>query len=122
MKALYIVNGYSAQELALIERAKQEMGNYIEVVELSTLQEPLKKLVRSTPALIIVNDDLQGENLISEGVDGKLLATAMLYKRMEEEDLAIHQQETHRLDNLINIEKTKAIDDYTAELLEGGLL
>jgi hypothetical protein len=69
-----------------------------------------------------VNDDLQGENLTSEGVDGQLLATAMLYKRFEEEEASIHNAQSARLDNMINAERTKAIDDYTLELIDGGLI
>lgn len=122
MKALYIVNNFSTQEMKLIDRVKQEVGGYIEIIQLSDAPKEIKDLVRTTPALIIASDDLQGDNLLAEGIDGKLVVTAMLYKRLEEEELAIHQQETHRLDNLIKIENTRAIDNYTIELIEGGLL
>jgi hypothetical protein len=98
------------------------MQSYIEVVSVFDLPDPLKRLVYATPALIPVTDDLQGDGLMAEGVDGKLLATAMLYRRLEEEEAAIHQAETHRLDNMIAAEKTAAVDQYTLELVEGGLI
>ena len=41
---------------------------------------------------------------------------------MQEEDLNIYQAETYRIDNLIKKEKIKAIDDYTLELIEGGII
>jgi hypothetical protein len=122
MKVLFIYNPYNNKELDIIERAKQEMGSYIEVKSIEEVSQAVKNYVRATPALIVVNDDLQGEGLLSEGVDGKLIATAMLYKRLEEEELAIHQAETFRLDNMIKIENTRAIDNYTLSLIEGGFL
>jgi hypothetical protein len=60
--------------------------------------------------------------LTAEGTDGKLLATARLYKRLEEEELAIHQAATNRLDNMVKTEKQNAIDAYTLELVDGGIL
>lgn len=122
MKALYIYNPHSAPEIALIERAQHEMATYIEIVSVDDLPDMLKRLVSATPALITVTDDMQGAGLTAEGVDGKLLATAALYKRLQEEELAIHQAETHRLDNLIQAEKTTAIDTYTLELISGGVI
>lgn len=122
MKALFVYNSYSQTELQVIERAKLEMGNMIDVVDVNQISPELKQYVMTTPALIAITEDLQGSNLTSDGTDGNLIVTAMLNKRMEEEDLAVHQSTTHRLDNLIGIEKTKAIDAYTVELLEGGLL
>jgi hypothetical protein len=122
MKALYIYNPHSAPELDLIQRAQNEMGSYIEAISVDNLPELMRRFVRATPALIPVNDDLQGENLTSEGVDGQLLATAMLYKRLEEEEASIHNAQSARLDNMINAERTKAIDDYTLELIDGGLI
>lgn len=121
MKALYITNKFSSKEISLVERAKNELGDIITIVDVNDIPDMLRYFIRSTPALIVVNDDLQGDKLMDE-TDGKLLVTAMLNKRMEEEDLAIHQQETHRLDNLINMEKLNAIDEYTMSLIDGGIL
>ena len=122
MKALYIYNPNSASELLLIERAQEEMGSYIAVISIDDLSQETKSLVRTTPALLIVSDDLQGEELTKEDVDGQLVVTGMLYKRLEEEELCIHQAETNRVDCLIETEKTKAIDDYTEELILSGVI
>jgi len=122
MKALYIYNPHSLNELSLIERAKTEMATYVDIVSLDEIPDMLKKYVRATPALIVINDDLQGDGLTATGTDGQLLATAMLYKRLDEEEVAIYNQNNARLDSMINAEKNKAIDDYTLSLIEEGII
>lgn len=122
MKALYIYNPHSAQEVAQIERATTEMLNIVDQVEAIDVDTAKQHFhIHSTPALIVIRDDLQGTHLLDE-VNGQLRITAELYKAMEEEDLNLHQAETHRLDNLINIEVTNAIDNYTLELIDGGVI
>lgn len=121
MKALYIYNPHSAYELALIERVQTELGSYVEVVAFPDAPQMVKNLVRETPALISADEYLQGQYLLDDA-DGQLLITAIMYQRMEADELAIHESKTHRLDNFINSEKDQAIDDYTAELLEGGII
>lgn len=98
------------------------MSTYIEIIPFDELPDMLRRFIRATPALIPVTDDLQGDKLLSESVDGRLLATAMIYKRLEEEESAIHQARTHRLDNMINLEKTRAVDEYTLELINGSVI
>ena len=122
MKALYIYNPHSANELLLIERAKSEMDGYVMVISIDDVAQDIKNLVRATPTLIIVSDDLQGEELTKEGVDGNLLSTAILCKRLEEEELAVHQSETYRLDNFVKGENIKAIDNFTMDLILGGVI
>lgn len=97
------------------------MGGYITVMPIDEAPDALRRLVRATPALITAEDHLQGDALLNDA-DGQLLATATLYQRLEQEEAAIHQAETHRLDNMINAEKATAIDGYTLELLDGGVL
>lgn len=122
MKAIFIYNDHSANERAIIERAEREMETYITVIPLSQVQDPIRSFVRSTPCLITITDEMQGENLMEDGADGQLIVTAKLYKRLEEEEREVHQQETHRLDNMINAEKTTVIDTYTMDLvIEGGI-
>lgn len=120
MKALFIYNPHSSSERSIIARAEKEMTPYIEVKSIEDIEE-LKNCIRITPALIPITDDLQGENLL-ETIDSQLLATAMLYKRLEEEEQAIHKKETHRLDNMINNERNNTIDDYTMELIIEGVI
>lgn len=122
MKALYVYNQYSNSEMANLDRANSEIGYVIDFIEVNALPEILKNYVRATPALLVFSDDLQGANLLGEGVDGNLLVTAMLYKRMEEEELAIHQAATNRLDNMIRIETIKAQDALMDDLIERGVL
>lgn len=122
MKALYIYNPHTSVEIDLIERANSEMGSYITCISLDEVSVDIKSLVSKTPALIIITDDLQGENLLKENVDGQLLATASLYKRLDEEEKTIHNQENQRLDAMINNEKNKVKDSQMLELIEGGLI
>ena len=123
MKAFFVSSVHSLKQRDMVARALNEMGTHI--TEIQTLDEDKAKEVfgiRATPALIILRDDLQGEHLLDETVDGQLVVTAELIKAMEEEDLAIHQKATHRMDNFIKAENNKAVDDYTLELINGGVI
>jgi hypothetical protein len=122
MKAIYIYNPHNISEVDLLDRVNAELAGNIESLSIDSAPNILKRLVRETPALISADEHLQGQQLLDEGVDGKLLITAIMHQRIEADELAIHQAETHRLDNLIEAEKTQAIDDYTLELIEGGVL
>jgi len=123
LRTLFIYNPYSASEIKILDRVRQEFSSHVEEVEVTDF-ENIKNIykIRTTPALIIIRDDLQGSHLITDGDDGSLRATAELVKTMQEEDLNIYQAETYRIDNLIKKEKIKAIDDYTLELIEGGII
>ena len=122
MKTLYIYNPHSAIEVELIEKVQLQLGGYVEIVDVSTASDEVRKLVRATPALIIAPDYLQGEELLKDGVDKDLLILAEMYKALEADEIAVHELETNRLDVFINSEKENAIDDYTLSLIEGGLL
>lgn len=122
MKALYIYNPYNAQEITLIERVKSELWGYVQVVPIDEAPNLIRSIVRETPALISADEHLQGENLIKDGVDGKLLLTAIMYQRMEADEDALFDQSTVRLDNFVKGENTKAIDHYTLELVDGGII
>ncbi|MCD9020514.1 hypothetical protein [Cohnella silvisoli] len=122
MRAIYIYNPHSAPEVALISRVQTELGGYIEIVPIDEAPDLVRRLVRETPAFISADEHLQGQELLSDGVDGKLLLTAILYQRMETDELAIHQAETHRLDNLINAEKATAQDELLEDLLNREVL
>ena len=122
MKALYIYNPHSSIEVGLIERVKTEMGGYVELLDVASVPNELKKLVRATPAIVFAPDYLQGEELTNESVDSGLLLISEMYKELEADELAIHNQETLRLDQFVNGEKQTAIDDYTMDLIIGGVI
>ena len=122
MKALYIYNPHSSIEVGLIERVKTEMGGYVELLDVASVPNELKKLVRATPAIIFAPDYLQGEELTNENVDSGLLLISEMYKELEADELAIHNQETQRLDQFVNGEKQVAIDEYTMDLIIGGVI
>jgi hypothetical protein len=122
LKAIYIYNPYSAQEVTLIERAKSEMSTHVEELEVIDFESAKNRFkIRATPALIVIRDDLQGEILLNE-VNGKLRVTAELYKMLEEEERNIHQAEMHRIDNLIIREVQKGQDDLLEDMLSRGVL
>lgn len=123
MKLLVIYSQHDPKQLEIIERVKAENSTIIDeivVLELEKAQELFH--IRATPALIPICDHWQGDKLIGEGVDGKLLVTALVSKLMEDEELSIHQAETHRLDNLINAEKQAAQDALMDDLIERKVL
>jgi hypothetical protein len=122
MKTLYIYNPHSTIEVETIEKVKSQLGGYLECRSVFEIDSDLKKLVRATPALILAPDYLQGEELLADGVDSELLIIAEMYKALETDELAIHNQETQRLDQFINEEKTNAVDEYTMELIMSEVL
>ena len=123
MRIIYIYNPYSAKEVEMLESIKNELGLAVESIQVENILEVRDKYpIRATPALIPICDHWQGEQLLDEGIDGKLLVAALANKILEEEELTIHNQETYRLDNFVNKEKVKAIDDYTLDLIDGGII
>jgi hypothetical protein len=72
--------------------------------------------------VIIIREDLQGENLMGEGVDGKLLMSAMVVKQTEEEELVFHNAQHNRMDNYIKARKNEAIDEILDDMLDRGVL
>ena len=63
MKALFIYNPYSASEIKILDRVRQEFSSHVEEVEVTDF-ENIKNIykIRTTPALIIIRDDLQGSH------------------------------------------------------------
>lgn len=124
MKAIYIYNPHDSNEVILLDRARVELGTYIQdiqAVDFQTVRDTFQ--VAQTPALILIREDLQGTNLLDE-VNGQLRVTAELWAAIQQEELVIHQAETHRIDNIINSEVKVKMDSNAAELdsLIGGLL
>ncbi len=122
MKALFIYNQHSAEDIEIMERAKIEMSGYVEIIEINEASPELRRIIRATPALIPVVDDLQGDYIKGEGIDGQLIATTAMYKWLQKEELVVHNQETERLDNFVKGEQIKAIDDYTMDLILEGVI
>lgn len=120
MKVLFIYSKHSEDDRKIMETAKQDMPTYIEFVELNQASQELRNLIRATPAIIPIVDDMQGEYIKGNGVDGKLIAVVAMNKWLEKEEKIIHNQKTERLDNFITHKKTEAIDNYTEELITGG--
>lgn len=122
MKALYIYNQHASREVQLIEKVQNQLGSYVTLIDISNATQELRNLVRATPALIFAPDYLQGEELLKDGVDGEILVLAEMYKKLEQDELAIHNQETQRLDQFVKSENTKAVDGAILDMVEGGIL
>lgn len=108
MKAVYIYNPHSALEVSLIEQAKEQLGGYVETKSVFEISDDMRALVRATPALILAPDYLQGEQLTDDGVESELLLVAELYKALENDEKAIHNRETQRLDQFIKVRESLA--------------
>lgn len=116
MRTLFIYNSNNAKEREIIERAKNELGPDIEevdFVDFNTVRDHFK--IRTTPALIFIRDDLQGEKLMETyQQNNKLRALGEIAKALQEEELNLHQTETNRIDSIIK----KEVDNVALQLLE----
>jgi len=120
MKSILFYNPYS--DIALKDQVTNT-GLHVECVDImSDLDNPFKRYIRATPALITITDDMQGEFLSDEEVDTITLIEATLVQLQDKEEQTVHKQNNNRLDQYINSEKHKAEDALTLEMIEGGLL
>jgi len=106
MRVLFVYNEHDNEELKLSERAISELSTYIKPIPLNEVSPELKSLISSTPIIIPILDSLQGLKLKGEGVDGQLIIVATVYKWLEKEEEVVHNQQTKRLDVLIDREVT----------------
>ncbi len=120
MKGILFYNPYSKEEM-ILKQETETLGLHIEFINIFE-EHPFKKYVRATPCLITIRDDLQGEFLHDDNVSMKDFIASTLVFVSDQEYNNIYGQEQGRFDNYIRNEKDKAIDDYTLEQLEGGLL
>lgn len=126
MKALFFYNPHSGPDMAL-KAAVEAEGLHVECIDImSDTDNPFKRYIRATPALVTITDDTQGEFLNRPDVDDVAYIRAMLAQTQESEEKVIHDMATNRLDNMVNGEKAKAgtaaVDEYTIELMKEGVL
>ena len=121
MKLIYIYSKHDNRQLSTIERVKKEIPSHLEILE---CEEAIARgyHVFQTPCMIPILDNLSGDNLLSEGTDGKLLLTATAYNFMDMEEKAIHNVNHARLDSFVNNEKRVAVDSVVDDLIERGIL
>lgn len=118
MKALIIYNPYNTQEVALLDRARQEVGALVQSVEAVDFQE-VKNLypITQTPAVIFIRDDLQGQFLFSEDEDKTLRIATEVRKEQEEEETNLNIPGTNRIDGLISAQAGEKAAQFTEKLL-----
>lgn len=113
VKVIYVYNEHDAAQIALIERVKEELGNYL--VEIVGSQDAKDRFhISNLPALIPVCEHLQGEHLLDENGDGKLRIVGEVWKWIEEAEKHIHDVETNRIDHIINAEVQRRLDALAA--------
>ena len=131
MKAIYIFNPHAMEEMKLIDRVRQELSSHLEELEIVDFESAKERFkIRATPALILIRDDFQGEELLCEDEEtGQLRVTLELYKAIEEEENNIFNLETHRIDNIVNGkvtekigEKEQILEDALTLLTNGGII
>lgn len=122
MRAIYIYSKHDVTQRNLIERVESELQGVIEIVELDECPTLLRRLVRETPCLIHAEEHLQGEELLKEGVDGKLLLTAEMYYIMDRTEKALHNVDNARLDSFVVGENNNAIDETIMEMISEGII
>lgn len=122
MKALYIYNENDANEVALLDRARTELQNYITDIQVADFQT-VKDIyqIAQTPALILIREDLQGTNLLDD-ISGQLRVTAELWQAIQQEELVIHQVTTYRIDNIILGEANAKQDALLEDMLTRGVI
>ncbi len=131
MRAILIYNPHDVRETSLLERAKQEMLNCIEDVEVVDFME-VKDIykIQQTPALILIREDMQGLNLLEEDTDkSQLRFIGEISKSLQEEEQNIHENNVNRIDGIIQAEvnkkmgeNTQVMEDMASLLQESGVI
>lgn len=123
MRLVYIYNPYNSREVKILDRVKDELGNLVEDVEAVDFQSvPEQYRVSTTPAIVYIRDDWQGEQLLDvDDEQGRLRVTLEAAKHMEEEERNIHDVETNRLDYKVQAEIRSAVAPVGSQLVESKL-
>lgn len=119
MKIILVYNPDSEIERNTMDILETKLGSLIVAKhDFQTVKDILP--VRTTPAFIVLRDDLEGVELLDGDIELKI--EAEVAKITQEEDLKIHQKEIYRLDEVINREKSKAQDDLMNDMVMRGVI
>lgn len=121
MKAYFVYSPFNTKELELLERVVHEFGEYaVELVDYTQSRDRFH--ITQTPALIIIREDLQGQHLLDEGVDGKLRVHGEVLKAIEEEEKNIHNVDHSRIDYFVKQEVANEVDSTVFDIvMRGGI-
>lgn len=123
MNLIFIYSQHDNNQLKLLDRIKQELPSYAKEIAVMEVEEAIQHFhVRVTPCLIPILDSLQGEFLLKTDTDGQLLLIAKAYQLMDMEEKEFHNVDNARLDTFVIGETNSAVDTYTLDLIEGGLI
>ena len=104
MRYLWITSPHVKAEREIIEYIRTLFGTYEgAIVELNQTTQAIFN-VRATPALVGIYDCMQGDELLAQDRDGKLIAESFLSEMYDHDSMMIHNQESHRYDNVIRRE------------------
>ncbi|WP_338542043.1 hypothetical protein [Paenibacillus tundrae] len=120
MYAVYIYNEHDAKQVTLKEKVIGELSEIVQEVVAKDYQE-IKDFyrVRTTPAIIFIRDDLQGEQLLNvDEEQGKLRLALEAWKQLEEEEKNIHEMETYRIDFKVQEEIQTAVELIGMQLVQ----
>lgn len=113
MKFIYVYSPHNEIERNMTQRLKSEIGSRIVAeYDYQSVKDILP--VRTTPAFIIIREDLQGDELLDG--DPELRITMEAYKIDQEEDLNIRNKTTDRLDYMVSAEKSKAVEAFKNDI------
>ena len=113
MKFIYVYSPHNEIERNMTQRLKNEIGSHILAeYDLQSVKDILP--VRTTPAFIIIREDLQGYEMLDG--DPQLRITMEAYKIDQEEDLNIRNKITDRLDYMVSAEKARAVEAFKSDI------
>lgn len=120
MKAVLIYSKHDARQWFIPEFVEKYPW-MLKAVEFDECPDLLKYLVKETPAFISADEHLQGEILLTTENDA-LLLEATLMKRIDEEEMQIHNVNYARLDSMVMQKEREAVDVVMDGLTERGII
>lgn len=122
MRAIFVYSRYDAKQLELVKSISEVFSNKVTVMEVDTIPAVIKALVRETPCLIQAEEHLQGEHLMQDDINQKMLIFAELFDRMDRSEKALYNVDNSRLDMFISDENNNAIDETIMDMIIEGVL
>jgi len=110
MKTLVIYNEHCTNELSCTDKLI-ENGIQFSVIKLSDCQQELKDLVTDTPCIITTTINLQGQKIFNID-NGSVYAVSKLLEIAQSEDVDVYKQSETRIDEYINAEVARKIEEY----------
>jgi len=120
MKILIVYSQHSAQELDLLPEIQDELYGVPHIIK--TVEEVGETYgIRATPAIILIRDDLQGEELLVRE-SGKLKLVGRILEQLQDEERYLYGKgDKERVDEYINREVMRKFDKVKKQLMDLGV-